>query len=39
LLSRKPGDSAGDNASIRRRIVSMQETLEAALASDQDNLF
>jgi len=39
MLSRKPGDSAGDSAAVRRRIVAMQETLESALASDQDNLF
>ena len=28
-----------DSASIRRRIVAMQETLEAALDADQENLF
>ena len=39
MLSRKPGDSSGDSAAVRRRIVAMQETLESALASDQDNLF
>ena len=39
LLSRKPGDSAVDGAAIRRRIVSMQETLDTALAADQENLF
>ena len=39
LLSRKSGDSSGDGASVRRRIISMQETLEAALAIDQENLF
>ena len=39
LLSSKGGNSSGDSASVRRRIASMQETLEAALASDQDNLF
>jgi len=39
LLSRRSGDSSGDSASVRRRIISMQETLEAALATDQDNLF
>ena len=34
------GSSAGvDSASIRRRIVAMQETLEAALDADQENLF
>ncbi len=39
LLSRKPGDSAVDNPTLRRRIAAMQETLDTALASDQDNLF
>lgn len=38
-----PGKSSAaatsDAAAIRRRIVSMQETLEAALAADQENLF
>lgn len=41
LLS-NPGKSsaaAADGTAIRRRIVAMQETLEAALAADQDNLF
>jgi cell division protein ZapA len=28
-----------DGAAIRRRIVSMQETLESALEADQENLF
>jgi len=28
-----------DNPTIRRRIVAMQETLEAALDADQENLF
>lgn len=28
-----------DAAAIKRRIVSMQETLDAALEADQDNLF
>jgi cell division protein ZapA len=31
--------SSLDAAGIRRRIVAMQETLESALAADQDNLF
>ena len=39
MLSRKPGDSSGDGAAVRRRIVAMQETLDSALKSDQDNLF
>ena len=38
-----PGKSSAaagaDAAAIRRRIVVMQETLEAALAADQENLF
>jgi cell division protein ZapA len=42
LLS-NPGKSsaaaAADGTAIRRRIVTMQETLEAALAADQENLF
>jgi cell division protein ZapA len=28
-----------DAASLKRRIASMQETLESALAADQENLF
>ena len=28
-----------DNSAIRRRILAMQETLESALAADQENLF
>jgi cell division protein ZapA len=36
----KPGAPATQDASaIRRRISVMQETLEAALAADQENLF
>jgi cell division protein ZapA len=31
--------SGGDNAAIRRRISAMQETLDSALAADQENLF
>jgi cell division protein ZapA len=38
-----PGKSsaagAADGAAIRRRILVMQETLDAALAADQENLF
>jgi cell division protein ZapA len=30
---------AVDNASIKRRIVVMQETLDTALVADQENLF
>ncbi len=34
------GGAAGIGAeAIRRRIVSMQETVDSALAADQDNLF
>ena len=34
-------DHAGphDGAAIRRRILAMQETLDSALAADQENLF
>ena len=32
------GGAGADNAAIKRRILAMQETLDAALA-DQDNLF
>ena len=28
-----------DNTAIKRRILAMQETLDSALAADQDNLF
>ncbi len=38
-LAKKQGDSGVDAAAIRRRIVAMQESLEAALAADQDDLF
>ncbi len=31
--------SSVDGADIRRRIASMQETLDSALAADQDKLF
>lgn len=33
------GGGGVDSAGIRRRIVAMQETLDAALAADQENLF
>jgi cell division protein ZapA len=42
FLSQKPSKAAGpsvDGADFRRRIASMQETLESALAADQDKLF
>jgi cell division protein ZapA len=31
--------SGAENAAVRRRIVAMQETLDSALAADQENLF
>jgi len=34
-----PAGSPLDTTAIRRRIVSLQETLEAALAADQEKLF
>jgi cell division protein ZapA len=38
-----PGKAASaqsvDNTAIKRRILAMQETLDSALAADQDNLF
>ena len=42
LMSNKHGSSQPssiDGAAIRRRIVAMQETLESALAADQEKLF
>jgi len=42
LMSNKPGtpqSSSFDGAAFRRRIVTMQETLESALAADQEKLF
>ena len=39
LLSNPGKPTGADNASIRRRIVAMQETLESVLKSDQENLF
>ena len=35
----KASASAVDNPTIKRRILAMQETLDAALAADQENLF
>ena len=35
----KAGAQSVDSAAIKRRIVAMQETLDSALAADQDNLF
>ncbi len=34
-----PQSSSFDGAAFRRRIVAMQETLESALAADQEKLF
>jgi len=33
------GVQSVDNSAIKRRILAMQETLDSALAADQDNLF
>ena len=43
-LVSNPGKATGassgvDSAAIKRRIVAMQETLESALAADQEDLF
>ena len=38
-LSQKAPGGAVDNTAIRRRIIAMQETVESALAADQENLF
>ena len=35
----KSGGGNVDSAGIRRKIVAMQETLDTALAADQENLF
>ena len=35
----KGGAQPVDNTTIKRRILAMQETLETALAADQENLF
>jgi cell division protein ZapA len=41
FLAPKPGKAAAsvDAADFRRRISAMQETLDSALAADQDKLF
>lgn len=41
FLSQRPGKPAAgvDGADFRRRIAAMQETLDSALAADQDKLF
>jgi cell division protein ZapA len=31
--------SGAENSAVRRRIIAMQETLDSALAADQENLF
>ena len=42
-LMSNPGKAAAaqsvDNGAIKRRILAMQETLDSALAADQENLF
>lgn len=37
--STPPQSSSVDGAAFRRRIVAMQETLDSALAADQEKLF
>ena len=39
LMSNQPNAPAVDGAAFRRRIVAMHETLESALAADQEKLF
>ena len=39
LMSKGQQGTASDTGEIRRRIASMQETVEAALAADQEKLF
>jgi len=39
MMSTKPHASSIDGTAIRRRIVAMQETLDSALAADQEKLF
>jgi cell division protein ZapA len=39
FLSQKQPNAPGDTPAIRRRIIAMQETVETALAADQENLF
>ena len=38
-LSRKVPMAGADNVAIQRRIIAMQETVDSALAADQENLF
>jgi len=37
--SNAPQSASFDGAAFRRRIIAMQETLESALAADQEKLF
>jgi cell division protein ZapA len=39
LLSNKPNAASFDATAFRGRIEAMQETVESALAADQENLF
>ncbi len=39
FMSNDGKGNAPSDPTIRRRILAMQETLESALAADQDNLF
>lgn len=38
-LSNRPGAASLDTGAFRGRIEAMQETVESALAADQENLF
>jgi cell division protein ZapA len=38
-MSNRPSATSFDGAAFRRRITAMQETLESALAADQEKLF
>jgi cell division protein ZapA len=38
-LARKVPVAGTDNIAIQRRIIAMQETVDSALAADQENLF
>ena len=39
MMSNKQATPSFDGTAIRRRIVAMQETVESALAADQEKLF
>jgi cell division protein ZapA len=39
FMSNKPNATSSDAAQFRRRIAAMQETLDSALAADQEKLF